>query len=264
MACPTEQQDQAFTLFPDLPAELRLQIWKLSCAHRVVTMIYDPTTDRYLTSTFQPTILQVNHESRLEGQRLYKQVPFSMSSDDSPRKPDSLYFSPDLDIMYLPRHDIMGYSTAAREIGHYLPSAPPLVRRLAIDHVDPAGRKPWETYSKYCLLKSFPNLEEAYLVVSAPGSALEATGAGAQVEFIDPPGDPETILRLMEDVRESFTYEIGPGVVGVDEDKHWEAGDHHEGASIHRHAKPPVSLVPKTKTIRRNMWQPRNPSTVAC
>jgi hypothetical protein len=164
-----------------------------------------------------------------------------------------MYFCPELDVLYIPRHDIMGYSAEAREIGHYLPSAPPLVRRLAIDHVDPVDRKPWETYSKYCLIKSFPNLEEAYLIVTPPDEKPSQEAEG-HIEFIDPDADPEAISKLMEDVRESFTYEIGPGVIDFKEEGDVTKKVEHGDVLVDGLAGPSVSLVPKAK-VTGKAWQ---------
>lgn len=234
-----QAHSQSFSLFPYLPTELRLQIWQLSCAHRVITMVYDAAADRYKNSTAPPAILHVNRESRVEGQRLYKRVPFSVTNP-------WVYLCPELDTLYIPRHDRMGYSAAAREIGHYLPFVPPLVRRLAIDHVDPVDRKPWETYSKYCLIKSFPNLEEAYLIVTPPHEKQTQEPEG-HIEFVNPDAEPEAIIQLMEDVRESFTYEIGPGVMGFEKDRDVMRRGENGDVVMDCLAHPSLLLVPKAK-----------------
>ncbi|KAK2067616.1 hypothetical protein P8C59_001339 [Phyllachora maydis] len=209
---PTSPSD--FTLFSFLPPELRLHIWRLSCQGRVVEIHYSERSDRCLSASSPPTILHVNRESRDEGLRLYV-LAFGTRS-----APDAHYFSPALDVLYVPRSPGgVGYGNAARDFAHVVgPHTARLVHRLAIDHVAPEIRRPWETYNKFCLMRAFPALEEVYLVLTTTAAAEKRGQEGQRgrhrghVEFVDPRGDMEAIMKLMHNVRESFTYEVGEPV----------------------------------------------------
>lgn len=146
----------------------------------------------------------------------------------------------------------MGYSETARDFGQYVLNTTDLIRNLAIDHVRPEIRRPWETYSKFCLIRSFPKLERAFLILDNTTTTIITTTAAAstisstatatatitmgddtpmggmeeggvedeeaeeeeedQIEFIDPTESKEEIMRLMENVSASFTHEVGVGV----------------------------------------------------
>jgi len=69
---------ETFTLFPKLPIEIRLNIWKLLCTHpRKVKLFYYQIPDIYEKPRLihgqskHPAVLEVNHESRAEGLRFY-------------------------------------------------------------------------------------------------------------------------------------------------------------------------------------------------
>jgi hypothetical protein len=180
----TTTTPKTFTLFPLLPTELRLAIWQASCHARILEIHYCPSQDRCFTPSKPPVILSVCRESRHEAlSRIYAKA-FGTRTHPS----GSIYFAPDLDILYIPRYyeeegDFhhqkrgreqekertrrimsMGYSETARDFGRYVLSTTELVKNLAIDHVRPEIRRPWETYSKFCLIRSFPKLERAFLI----------------------------------------------------------------------------------------------------
>ncbi|KAK3939847.1 hypothetical protein QBC46DRAFT_386758 [Diplogelasinospora grovesii] len=198
-----------FTLFPYLPTELRLDIWRRSCQPRVVEVRYDEEQDKCVTTTTPPAVLQVCRESRYEcATRIYVRA-FGTNTDSEGR----IYFAPRLDILYISRCGAMGYGDVARDFGLHVKDTTQHVRRLAIDHVAPAVRRPWETYNKFCLMRNFAHLEETYLVVEKETPQKGAT----EIELLDPrTSDREAIRRLMEHVRDSFTYEVGPGLVSLD------------------------------------------------
>ncbi len=52
-----------FTLFPNLPFELRCLIWKTSCQSRLVEVSYD-SSDGFSSNVAHPIALEVCHESR--------------------------------------------------------------------------------------------------------------------------------------------------------------------------------------------------------
>ncbi|KAK3352283.1 hypothetical protein B0T25DRAFT_419797, partial [Lasiosphaeria hispida] len=190
----------SFSLFSLLPAELRLAIWRQSCHPRVVEVRYSPNEDRCLTTTKPPVTLHVCRESRYEGLRLYTRA-FGTKTHEP-----FIYFAPDADILYVPRWGDMGYADTARYFGHYVLGTAEHVHCLAIDHVNPEIRRPWETYSKFCLMRNFPHLRETLLILSDDHHGH----CEGQIEFVDPRGDQEDVMQVMENVRESFCCELGP------------------------------------------------------
>lgn len=249
----------SFPLFAFLPAELRLEIWRQSCRSRVVEVRYSAEQDRCLTSTKPPVILQVCRESRHEGSRLYIQAFGTRTHPEG-----TIHFSPTMDILYLPRCErTMGYGDTARDFGQYVLDTVEHVHALAIDHVNPVIRRPWETYNKFCLMRTFPHLQEAFLILdsassrsSSPQHAASSDGPvdnGGQIEFVDPRGDPREIMRIMERVRESFDHEVGLSSTGpsplekADVDEDWEDKDKREEPPSVWEQQPYLALVPKTK-----------------
>ncbi|KAK5661263.1 hypothetical protein OQA88_11157 [Cercophora sp. LCS_1] len=216
---------QAFSLFNFLPAELRLEIWRQSCQPRIVEIRYAQDQDRCLTPTRPPSILHACRESRHEALRFCYVKAFGTKTNNA-----EIYFSPTLDILYIPRWGQLGYADTARDFADLVRDTADHVHSLAIDHVRPEIRLPWETYSKFCLMRNFPQLREAFLILSDDSQG----GQGGQIEFVDPRGDKETIMRLMENVKESFDWEVGPAC--FEWDRPAEVG-----------CQSSLELVPKTK-----------------
>ncbi|KAK3324603.1 hypothetical protein B0T19DRAFT_444011 [Cercophora scortea] len=223
--------DQTFTLFGALPAELRLQIWRQSCQPRVVEVRYSEDDDRCYSTTKPPAILQVCTEARDECSRHYVKA-FGTESYEG-----NIYFLPTLDILYLPRCGDMGYGDTARDFSQYVLDTVEHVHSLAIDHVKPEIRRPWETYNKFCLMRNFPDLNETFLILGSGPDDRDDDRDG-QIEFVDPRGDPLAIMRLMENVKESFIYEVGPTSF-FESEKSAESGN-----------EPSLALIPKTKTTQ--------------
>lgn len=108
----TSSIDQTFTVFPRLPIELRLKIWRYTFQPRVLTIteldvdgrdywtcererFAGRSVDIYCKSTCPvPVALQVCQESRGEALRAYQ---LSFGTDNHPA---IIYFNPDLDIVY--------------------------------------------------------------------------------------------------------------------------------------------------------------------
>ncbi|KAK4683219.1 hypothetical protein QC764_123180 [Podospora pseudoanserina] len=202
-----------FHLFPFLPAELRLQIWRLALSPRVVVL-----TQSFTSPTPPPTLLSVCHESRQESLRSLVLLPLI-----------NTYFHPGTDILYYPRPvSPLGYSTPSPPADICLE----LITKVAVDYVSSEIRREWEVYNKYSFLKSFPNLEEGYLVINAQeSSSSSSSGNGDRgnraIELIDPRGDKEEIMGIMERVRESFCYEL-PAPSPVEEDGEGEKVEREE------------------------------------
>jgi len=197
-----------FTLFSYLPTEIRLQIWRLSCIPRVVTVTWDENANHYsVIATVQPPNLQVNSESRTEAKRIYAALFILQSMIP-------IYFAPDLDTLYVARNNSLGYSCPARYVKVHVIFAPELVRSLAVDHVSPSERKEWETYSKWCLFQSLPRLEEVYLVLGGldrnAGSETGRTPVGHRQQTIElaQPASQEVAGREMEEFVDSWIYDL--------------------------------------------------------
>jgi hypothetical protein len=248
MSSSSSSSSPTFTLFPYLPPELRLQIYRHSAHPRVTTLTYHFQTNTFTCSTHPPLLLHICHESRAEGFRLYTKclLPEADSASTSlpnpsttiPGSPASegkgnrgiegryFYHHPDQDTLYLPRPPLgLGYADWARDFAVRLPQVAGAVRRLAVDYIRPEVRRPWEVYGKVCLIRGFlPRLEEAFMVISSSSSSSGLSGGGgggveggeeeegAEIELIDPRGDTEEIMGIMERVRESFRVAVGVGL----------------------------------------------------
>ncbi|KAK6214480.1 hypothetical protein LQW54_004388 [Pestalotiopsis sp. IQ-011] len=208
-------QLSSFHLFSELPAEIRLEIWQHSCSQpRVVEVSYDAELDQCTTVTPQPAVLQASTESRREGLRIYRPL-FGTSTH-----PARIYFHPQLDTLYIPRPPAMGYDDNARDFAELCTGAAEVVN-LALDHVNPAVRRPWETYNKYALMSSFPKVMEVYLVLDSAannknsccdhpdGRRAASSGHAGFIKLAEPLGDPTEICKLLKDVKMSFAYEVG-------------------------------------------------------
>ncbi|KAK6066977.1 hypothetical protein SCUP234_11814 [Seiridium cupressi] len=202
----------SFHLFSSLPAEIRLDIWQYSCCHpRVVEVYYDAESDQCATTTPQPATVSVCSESRREALRLYKPLFGTISHDAS------IYFYPELDTLYIPRPPFMGYDDNARDFAELVTGASE-VTNLALDHVNPAIRRPWETYNKYALMQSFPRVMQVYLVLDTPTNQYTEndTPRHGFLRLAEPAGDPTDVCKLLQDVKMSFSYEVGANF-GVDQ-----------------------------------------------
>ncbi|KAI1437210.1 hypothetical protein GGR50DRAFT_120135 [Xylaria sp. CBS 124048] len=195
----------SFVLFPLLPTELRLQIWRLSCHPRVVEVIYDQEHDRCTTAASLPPVLQACRESRSEASKLYKRSFGTVSHE--PR----IYFCREMDILYLPRPPFMGYDDSSRSFADVIRDTDGIVN-LAIDYVPPSIKRPWETYNKYVLIQSFPKVHEVLLVTDTAASVGDGHYAG-DLDLADTKAHPADMSRVLEDVKMSFYYEVG-GQIG--------------------------------------------------
>ncbi|APA12828.1 hypothetical protein sscle_10g075980 [Sclerotinia sclerotiorum 1980 UF-70] len=198
---PTKEPLTDFHLFPKLLPELRILVWRYACASRTVEVRYDPTIDRCRSISPPPAILQATHESRTEALRIYT-LSFATKTSD-PR----IYFNPYIDVLYLPRHRAMGYDETLRDFRTFL-NTPELlddVKAIAIDHVDVEVKRPWESYNKATLLRSFPNLDLVKLIIRENQRACGKVNE--DFEFVEPRMEPEDILRIWVDFKQSFMRE---------------------------------------------------------
>jgi hypothetical protein len=92
------------------------------------------------------------------------------------------------------------------------------VRSIALDYVDINIKRPWESYNKATLIRSFPNLEQICLVVAKPTENTvpidllkDATNkrqrSDVEVIFRTPRISPESLLRWWVGFRQSFIME---------------------------------------------------------
>jgi hypothetical protein len=202
---------ESFHLFSSLPAEIRLQIWQYGCHQRVVEVSYNAEKDLCTTTTSPPAVLHTCHQSREEALRFYKKL-FGTKTH-----PAEIFFHPELDTLYIPRPADMGYDDSSRDFATLTTGAPEVLN-LALDHVNPMIRRPWETYNKHTLMRSFSQVTEVYLVLDSElelESEIQETKPGF-LGLTEPSGDRTSMCKLLADVKESFSFEVGP-VFGVDE-----------------------------------------------
>ncbi|EHA47353.1 hypothetical protein MCOR07_007771 [Pyricularia oryzae] len=239
----------SFQLFTALPAELRLEVWRLSFQPRAVEVRYQPETDECRTITHPPAVLQVCRESREEALRFYHKC-FGTKSQEP-----LIYFNSSIDILYIPRHRPMGYDDTSRDFAECILDTAEHVKMLAVDHVLPDVKRPWETYNKLCLMLGLPNLKEAYMIISTESDDGES-GAGMEIEIIDPKEDQEAILKVMKDIEETYSHELGEiqweqeAQEAFEDDTAQEegslSGEHNHSHHHHHHLSYPP-IVPKAK-----------------
>jgi len=200
-------QPTIFSLFPSLAPELRIKIWQHACQPRTITVRYDSERDKCLSCSTPPALLHATHESRVEAQKQYK-LCFGTA-----HHPARIYFNPYHDTLYLPRHREMGYDETLRDFKTIVKDEDGLldeVRRLAIEHVDAAVKRPWESYNKASLLRGFQNLQEIVLVLLTAKDTEtehEIVVPDEKVAFAEPKGDMEVLLRMWIDFQQSVVME---------------------------------------------------------
>lgn len=129
---------QNFTLFPQLPAELRLKIWFFAMPRqRLVEIMVDKTYDVLPTSVHQdkwsyirtvrsptrvPAMLHTCHESRLEALKHYH-LSFGEDISSIDRRNARIYFDPSVDVLYLNCHrfPIFTFMCLLRLVGKHTP-----------------------------------------------------------------------------------------------------------------------------------------------
>jgi hypothetical protein len=151
----------SFHLFPHLPSELRLKVWAYAQPSRIVSIRYNPDTKQCTSSTPLPVLLYVNRETRYETQRSHPLL-FATATAAS-----RIPFSPAIDTLYFPRCREMGYDETLRDFRTFMadPRDLDVVQSVALDSVESGVKRPWESYDKAVLIKSFPRLVELYLVL---------------------------------------------------------------------------------------------------
>ncbi|KAG4431033.1 hypothetical protein IFR05_013491 [Cadophora sp. M221] len=206
-----------FTVFPNLPSELRLKIWQQACFPRIVTLTYTSATSSFNSKTPPPTLLSVNQESRHEAFRIYT-LSFGTSS-----QPAKTYFNPYLDTLYIPRHQEMGYDETLRDFRQLVLDPTGFldqIRCVAIEHVNVDFKRPWESYNKAVFLRSFKHLDEINLILNTDGTGTGDTSfppydqstkgnhpREGSVIFDELRIDPERLLKIWYYFRQSFMIE---------------------------------------------------------
>ncbi|RKF54954.1 hypothetical protein GcC1_207010 [Golovinomyces cichoracearum] len=230
------KQLDSFHLFSRLPIELRLSIYTLALPRRILTVRYNASSHKFTSPTAAPALFSVCSESR---QVAVKNYTLSFGTTTSNPK---IYFNPELDTLYLPRCSEMGYdedfrimrslnvesqeqgepkSISATQNIRGTPSISKLpkfdqLRSVAIDHVDPEIKRPWERFNKASFLRGFPLLNEIILVLPSDEEAPPSTPATSAIKPIhsetdslwcDPQLPPETIVQIWWCFRKSFATE---------------------------------------------------------
>lgn len=199
---PSTTVTASFSLFPLLAPELRLKIWQHACPSRIVSVRYMPESDSCVSSSKPPAVLQACRESREEALRTYT-LTFGTQSSSA-----RIYFNPYRDILYFPRYRQMGYDETLRDFRSFLNEDERdilgSVQTIAIDHVDPAVKRPWESYNKAAFMRCFPALQEVLLILR-DGATSPVLELGE--EFGEPKEKPEHLLKIWVDFRQSLAVE---------------------------------------------------------
>jgi hypothetical protein len=199
---PTSSSPISFHLFSNFPPEIRLTIWSYACTPRTVTIRYILEADKCLSSSKPPAVLAVSRESRYQALKTYK-LCFATASE-----PARIYFNPCQDTLYLPRHREMGYDDTLRDFRRLVVDEEATleeVRKVAIEHVHLDIKRPWESYNKAALIRSFRKLEEVVLVLLDNERAQ--IGLDEEVAFVPTKVHPEKLLRMWVDFRQAFIME---------------------------------------------------------
>ncbi|KAI0489766.1 hypothetical protein F4859DRAFT_509344 [Xylaria cf. heliscus] len=117
-----------------------------------------------------------------------------------------IYFNRELDTLYIPRPPFMGYDDSSRSFAELIGDAHYIVH-LAIDYVPPSIKRPWETYNKYVIMQSFPEVDEVFLVTDTTTQTDDSPSIG-ELGLTDPIRDALILKQLLEDVKASFYFEV--------------------------------------------------------
>lgn len=99
----------------------------------------------------------------------------------------------------------MGYDESLRDFKSLVLDPTGLlseVRHIAMDHVNPEFKRPWESYNKAMCLRGFRELEEVTLVLDN-----EDVPCNAEAQFQEPKVDPEQLLKIWYYFRQSILAE---------------------------------------------------------
>jgi hypothetical protein len=178
-----------FTLFPDLPTELRRKIWAVAIDHPRLIHPQLPPADspseppKHYYRCKPPILLQICKESRIEALLRYHPVSLPGGSYLGP----PLYLNPSLDILYLshdtstpPHHGVMGEFSLFTPISVLRPpgSPPRGAQPGGSQWMAPPPSSPWDDLRTIALCSSgaqrlveplcvrFPKLDRVFLVQS--------------------------------------------------------------------------------------------------
>jgi len=102
----------------------------------------------------------------------------------------------------------MGYDETLRDFRDYLKDDQKGVldemQRIAIDHVDAAVKRPWESYNKAAFMRDLPKLQEVLLILP---DVEERAGLRDVDEFVQPVIEPEELLKISVDFHQSIAIE---------------------------------------------------------
>jgi hypothetical protein len=224
-----------FTLFPELPKELRFEIWKLATKEPRIVEICQFSSHRepnptpieghipeeeedeeeeneylgrknpnpFYSPAPLPAILHVNQESRIIALEQY-QLSFANAGN-----PATIYWNPAVDTLYFPiwcwSNNITSFERATTK------EVKDSIQRLAIDNL--VWYEHWDEGTINCQIqiKEYGNLDEFYIVTRDPGPGPftpEFDGTQLEVgkvEFVVSDEDADFYVeRGRKDVKEAF------------------------------------------------------------
>jgi hypothetical protein len=168
-------ENQKFTLFPELPKELRLKIWEFAQEPRIVEVCQTQDSAAFYSPTAPPTLLHISRESRHIALQNYA---LSFPNGDHLA---TIYYNPSIDILYFP-----AWCDDRGSIRHFerntSPEARGKIKRLAIDNLVWYSNWADGTINNQVQIGEFRGLEEFLLVRREP----DETGCGCCHEFDGP------------------------------------------------------------------------------
>jgi hypothetical protein len=199
-----ENHDEAFQLFPKLPLELRLKIWRHTFPHeRVICAVYTLWHQLKNGSGVDliPVALQICRESRMEALKVYQMSSAHVRQNkrlvgENIHQWKHIYMDPTVDIIYFPNDEDgngAGGSLDCNGVKRFF-AHPEIIQRLAI----PVSCS-WRRHSNYILhiehFQQFPRLQQLLLVRDDSSIGLVAHSTEIYGEFFD----NELVLQDFED-----------------------------------------------------------------
>jgi hypothetical protein len=182
-------ENQRFTLFPQLPKELRLKIWEFAQEPRIVEVCQTQDSAAFYSPTALPMLLHISRESRHIALQNYA---LSFPNGDQPA---TIYYNPSIDILYFPawcddRGSIWYFERNTS------PEARGKIKRLAIDNL--VWYADWAdgTINNQVQIGEFRALEEFLLVRREP----DETGCGCCHDF---DGPEKGVVSFAEEEKQS-------------------------------------------------------------
>jgi len=177
----TRSMSRKFTVFPNLPVEIRVKTWEEFLELRIVEVCQiDDGSDwwenknPFYSPTPLPAVLSTSHESRCIALQNY---PLSFPTRS---EPPQIRFNPSIDTLFFPawcwRRNIRAFEKATP------PAVKDSIQRIAIETLVWYGDWEDRTINNQIRISKFKNLKELVLVERLP----DFTGCGCCHEFDGP------------------------------------------------------------------------------